>query len=123
MNITKHAFERMRERGFTVEMLGRILRKKNLRRIPSKKDDVSKIIAEIDNAPTVEYTFEEAFQKTVCENKLYCPSRQKGEWRYVIRSNFPQYEPICRCSICKGIGGKLDKFCKHCGADMRGNEK
>ncbi|MBR4916071.1 MAG: hypothetical protein IKZ45_03200 [Fibrobacter sp.] len=49
MNITKHAFERMRERGFTVEMLGRILRKKNLRRIPSKKDDVSKIIAEIDN--------------------------------------------------------------------------
>ena len=89
----------------------------------SKEGIASDIIAEIDNAPTVEYTFEEAFQKTVCENKLYCPSRQKGEWRYVIRSNFPQYEPICRCSICKGIGGKLDKFCKHCGADMQGNEK
>ena len=34
----------------------------------------------IDNAPTVEYTFEEAFQKTVCENKLYCPARPRGEW-------------------------------------------
>ena len=34
----------------------------------------------IDNAPTVEYTFEEAFQRTVCENKLYCPARPQGEW-------------------------------------------
>lgn len=34
----------------------------------------------IDNAPTVEYTFEEAFQKTVCKNKLYCPKRPKGEY-------------------------------------------
>lgn len=40
-------------------------------------------LTEIDNAPTVEYTFEEAFQKTVCENKLYCPKKnvsKKGEW-------------------------------------------
>lgn len=28
---------------------------------------------QIANAPTVEYTFEEAFQKTVCEQRLYCP--------------------------------------------------
>lgn len=34
----------------------------------------------IDNAPTVEYTFEEAFKKTVCENGLYCPARPKGKW-------------------------------------------
>ena len=34
----------------------------------------------IDNAPTVEYTFEEAFQKTVCESKLYCPERPQGEY-------------------------------------------
>ena len=33
----------------------------------------------IDNAQAVEYTFEEAFQKTVCDNKSYCPSRQKGD--------------------------------------------
>jgi len=29
----------------------------------------------IDNAPIVEYTFEESFQKTVCEQRLYCPAR------------------------------------------------
>ena len=34
---------------------------------------------DIKNAPTVEYTFEEAFQKTVCENRLYCPARPQGE--------------------------------------------
>lgn len=34
----------------------------------------------IDNAPTVEYTFEEAFQKTVCEHRLYCPERPQGKW-------------------------------------------
>lgn len=49
MNITKHAFERMRERSFTVEMLGRFLRKKNLRRDSSGKEGVSKITAEVDN--------------------------------------------------------------------------
>ena len=49
MNITKHAFERMRERGFTVEMLGRVLRRKDLVRDPSDKEGVSKIITEVDN--------------------------------------------------------------------------
>ena len=34
----------------------------------------------IDNAPAIEYTFEEAFQKTVCEQRLYCPARTQGEW-------------------------------------------
>ena len=34
----------------------------------------------IDKAPTVEYTFEEAFQKTICEQKLYCPNRPQGKW-------------------------------------------
>ena len=38
------------------------------------------ILGLIDNAPTVELTFEEAFQKTVCKNKLYCPQRPQGEW-------------------------------------------
>jgi len=32
----------------------------------------------IDNMPTVEYTFEEAFQKTVCEHKLYCPDKRQN---------------------------------------------
>ena len=49
MNITRHAFERMRERGFTVEMLGKVLRRKDLVRAPSDKEGVSKIITEVDN--------------------------------------------------------------------------
>lgn len=44
------------------------------------KLSVYDILKIIDNAPKVEYTFEEAFQKTVCENKLYCPARSQGEW-------------------------------------------
>ena len=49
MNITKHAFERMRERGFTVEMLGKVLRRKDLVRDFSDKEGVSKITSEVDN--------------------------------------------------------------------------
>ena len=48
----------------------------------------------IDEAPTVEYTFEEAFQKTVCEKRLYRPARPQGEWvrkEDVIQSIAKQY--------------------------------
>lgn len=47
-------------------------------------------------------------------------SKECGEWVCTVKSNFPQYEPDeYRCSICDGVGHKLDKFCKHCGADMQ----
>ena len=49
MNITRHAFERMLERNFTVEMLGKFLRQKRLRWSSTEKDGVSKITAEVDN--------------------------------------------------------------------------
>jgi len=56
--------------------------------------------SQIANAPTVE-------------------ARPQGEWNCTFHSSFPQYEPDeYRCSICNGRGGKLDKFCKHCGAEM-----
>ena len=46
--------------------------------------------------------------------------RPQGEWICTFHSTFPQYaSDEYRCSICNGIGGKVDKFCKHCGADMR----
>ena len=35
---------------------------------------------DIENAQTVDFTFEETFQKTICENRLYCPARPTGEW-------------------------------------------
>ncbi len=47
-------------------------------------------------------------------------SRPQGEWVCTLHSSFPQYQPDeYRCSVCNGIGGKLDKFCKHCGAKMQ----
>ena len=78
-------------------------------------------LAEINNAPTVGYTFEEAFQKTVCEQKLYCPNRPQGEWikdGHHIRCN------KCNEYICDTDreGNKIpDNFCPNCGADMRGD--
>ena len=48
--------------------------------VPDGNCAIQHIMNMIDNAPTVEYTFEEAFQKTVCEQRLYCPERPQGEW-------------------------------------------
>lgn len=66
----------------------------------------------IDNAPAVEYTFEEAFQKTICDQKLYCPERPRGKW---IRKGF---EPYGVCSVC-GELCEINNFCGNCGADMQ----
>lgn len=83
----------------------------------------SEIMSIIDNAPTVEYTFEEAFQKTVCDNKLYCPSRQKGEWKetgYETGALGITYRQT-QCSNC-GWEHALPmwlNFCPNCGAEMR----
>jgi hypothetical protein len=77
----------------------------------------------IDNAPTVEYTFEEAFQKTVCENKLYCPARPKGEWKetgYETGALGITYRQT-QCSNC-GWEHALPmwwNFCPNCGAKMQ----
>lgn len=72
-----------------------------------------------DNAPTVEYTFEEAFQKTVCEQRLYCPKRPQGEWiidGHHIRCN------KCNEYICTEDreGNSIpNNFCLFCGAEMQ----
>ena len=78
----------------------------------------------IDNAPAVEYTFEEAFQKTVCENKLYCPNkRPKAEWKetgYETGALGLTYRQT-QCSNC-GWEHTLPmwwNFCPNCGAEMR----
>lgn len=77
----------------------------------------------IDKAPTVEYTFEEAFQKTVCEQKLYCPQRPKGEWKetgYETGALGITYRQT-QCSNC-GWEHALPmwwNFCPNCGAEMR----
>lgn len=80
----------------------------------------------IDKAPTIEYTFEEAFQKTVCEQELYCPKRPHGRWieepvpiGLIGRGN-GQY----RCSNCQhgDIHAKTQEvpYCWYCGAKMDG---
>lgn len=71
----------------------------------------------IDNAEPVEYTFEEAFQKTVCANKLYCPARPHGKWK--------KQNCFYKCSVC-GVyspdGTDLHNYCPNCGAKMDGKE-
>ena len=84
----------------------------------------------IDNAPTIEYTFKEAFQKTVCEQRLYCPERPHGKW---IDNGSSGYYGTREwyCSSCKfrWIACRREsldpdwRFCPTCGADMRGDEE
>lgn len=66
----------------------------------------------IDNAPTVEYTFEEAFQKTVCEQRLYCPERRQGKWKYSDKWT------TGRCSVCGEFNDFPSNYCPHCGTRM-----
>lgn len=80
--------------------------------------------SQIANAPTVDaIPNKEGYEMF---NKGYVSGyerskeeRPHGEWNCTFHSSFPQYEQDeYRCSICNGRGGKLDKFCKHCGAEM-----
>lgn len=92
-------------------------------RASAVKAFIAEVIMTINNAPTVEYTFEEAFQKEVCEQRLYCPARPQGEWiRKVDEAGFISY-------VCSECGAEIevedpkdDKFCFNCGAEMRGEE-
>lgn len=91
----------------------------------------------INNAPTVEYTFEEAFQKTVCEQRLYCPERPQDEWSLVEhKKNIDLVCPRCgyhRCNLAYGFSIEevreqikedksndylLPDFCERCGAKL-----
>ena len=90
-------------------------------------DDYNRALRIIDNAPAVEYTFEEAFQKTVCDQRLYCPERPQGEW--IGDTDYESYQgnyEAYKCSIC-GYGlhwrdySNEYKFCPNCGAKMKGD--
>ena len=72
----------------------------------------------VEDAPTVEYTFEEAFQKTVCEQRLYCPERPQGEWGKWVISEIrcpkcleyfdPDYYSKEELNKCPSCGAKMD---------------
>lgn len=81
-------------------------------------DDYNRALRIIDNAPTVEYTFAEAFQKTVCENKLYCLARPQGKW-----INTSPYDDTGECSLCCYLSKKFYNFCPNCGAAMKQGEE
>ena len=76
-------------------------------------------VISLDEAPTVEYTFEEAFQKTVCENRLYCPARPQGEW--IDHSEDYGYVECPFCEHLTNCEGNKDElhYCWNCGAEMR----
>ena len=90
----------------------------------------------IDNAPTVE---PENLIKPIAEIKCeiseeekqrliellrkekpklvkLVPERPQGEWVY----HTDGYTSFYTCNKCNAYGDIQDKFCKHCGADMRG---
>ena len=75
----------------------------------------------VDKQETVEYTFEAAFQKTVCANRLYCPARPHGEWQEPFESNGKTYHKCTNCHISSQLI-LFGNFCPNCGADMRGGE-
>jgi hypothetical protein len=87
--------------------------------------ELGEVIEVIKNAPAIEYTFEAAFQKTVCEQKLYCPTRPKGEWIEHEDERFGWH--WITCSNCKRDPQLEDKrrtnFCPNCGAEMRGDQE
>lgn len=60
----------------------------------------------IDSAPAVEYTFEEAFQKTVCENRLYCPVRPQGEYVDISKLRLMKVEECAGHTIDYAMGWK-----------------
>lgn len=60
----------------------------------------------LDSATTVEYTFEEAFQKTVCENKLYCPARLQGEYVDISKLRLMTVEECAGHTIEYAMGWK-----------------
>lgn len=80
---------------------------------------VASAIELLDNAPSVEYTFEEAFQKTVCEQRLYCPERPQGD---LIKA-FELLKAHCKNRECNKdcvfyrelrVGDNTEQFCGLC---------
>lgn len=100
---------------------------------PYEDENLHKRCGLINNAPTVEYTFEEAFQKTVCEQKLYCPNKKPtGKWITRHKQNLFGQDVVCfECDKCQKytlplIGTMITEplaVCPNCGADMRGEEE
>ena len=71
-------------RGDSGDLISRSALKEKLEKYRFAVVGFEGVLFVIENMPTVEYTFEEAFQKTVCENKLYCPNkRPQGEWKLI----------------------------------------
>ncbi len=92
----------------------------------SAKLAFNQILHDIDNAPTVEITEEQAIDKLhetgwLQEHDKQMTERPQGEWKVLVDKHNVQ---TCKCSICGRIEVishyDFDRipFC-HCGADMR----
>lgn len=84
---------------------------------------LSEVKLTIDNAPTVDFTFEETFQKTICENRLYCPARPTGEWISVPFDTGMGIVDGYKCSVCDVSRVFSSNYCPNCGAKMKGAEE
>ena len=96
---------------------------------PSKMNDyaqgknnmVDYCIAEIDNAPTVELTEEQAIDKLhetgwLIKHDKEMTERPHGKWIGVVYSKTKM--GVGMCNQC-GVNRIVDNFCPNCGADMR----
>ena len=89
------------------------------------KLSVYDVIKLVDNAPTVDFTFEETFQKTICENRMYCPARPTGEW-INIKNRKGWLHLTCSCCSYNDVKctiSDIPKFCPNCGAKMKGEKE
>lgn len=70
----------------------------------------------IDNAPTVDITKNQAYDKGfITAMKLY--SRPQGKWNYIQAG-------MCVCPFCGADPHRVYKnYCPKCGADMQGEEE
>ncbi len=76
----------------------------------SKSGIVDRVLAYIDNAPTVLYdNYSMGYQDGV--NKVLS-ERSQGRWE----PNSFQFE----CNLCENLNAYKSNFCPNCGADMRG---
>ena len=101
---------------------GDLISREALKKAIMYKDNVNRetweqlydsVLAEIDNAPTVEQKY---YERVIAQINPVIEARPQGKW--ITKAHSIEYY----CSHC---GERLDQccenFCCHCGADMRGD--
>ena len=100
---------------------GDLISREALKKAIMYKDNVNRetweqlydsVLAEIDNAPTVEQKY---YERVIAQINPVIEARPQGEWKFVKHGYY-------ECSECKHLSYEIkSNFCPNCGADMRGD--